>query len=83
MVEKTQKAMLQELSQAVIGIPDSPDNGIIGDIKEIKIMVRKQNDRVRKNERHIAKIWGVIIGCGALGGTGIGLSLKALLENIK
>lgn len=77
MVEKTNKEILQELYQAVVGIPESPDeNGLIGDIAEVKELLQKQNSRVRKNEQRISKIWGILIGVSVLGGSGIGLAIK-------
>ena len=75
MTAKSPEAMLQELYQAVVGIPNnSDDNGMIGDFKDFKALLIKQNDRIRKNEQRIFKIWGILIGIGALGGAGIGLS---------
>ncbi len=47
---KTQKEMVSELYQAVVGIPDNPnDNGLIGDIEEIKKQVRSTNGTVKTN----------------------------------
>ena len=44
---KTQRDMMRELHQVVIGIPDSPiDNGLVGDIAEIKQQVTKINGTV-------------------------------------
>ncbi len=78
-MEKTQKEMVRELYQAVIGIPENPDeNGLIGDMAELKELAKSQNNRVRKNEQKISKIWGILIGVGALGGTGVGFGVKAL-----
>ena len=86
MAEKTQKEMpnkemLRELCQAVIGIPSNPDdNGIIGDIADIKELVGNQNNRIRKNEVKIGKMWGILIGICAVGGTGLGIGIKELLS---
>ena len=80
MVEKTNKKLLQELYQAVIGIPENSDeNGLIGDVRDVKAILTLQNSRIRKNELRITKIWGILIGIGALGGAGIGLGIKSLL----
>jgi len=72
MPEKSQKKMVQELYQAVVGLPEnSNDNGLIGDISEVKTLVKTQNSRVRKNEQRIFKIWGILVGMGIAGGLGI------------
>ena len=48
---KTQKEMTQELYQAVIGIPDNPDeNGLVGDVKEICVEMKRLNGKTRGNE---------------------------------
>ena len=80
MPEKTQKELLQELYQAVIGIPENPDeHGLIGDVAEVKEFIKAQNGRIGKVEQKTNIIWGILIGVGAIGGTGVGLGIKALL----
>ena len=80
MPEKTQPEILRELYQAIIGIPENPDdNGLIGDVQDIKELLSVQNSRIGKNEQKISKIWGILIGVGAIGGTGLGLGIKTLL----
>jgi len=70
---------LDSLCQAVIGIPENPDdNGLIGDVKDLKKILLSQNDRIRKNEQRIFKIWGILIGVGAIGGSGLGVGLSKL-----
>jgi len=68
MPEKTQKAMVQELYQAVVGLKDNPDeNGLIGDIKQISKKLDLVNGRTRANETRSKinqAILGVIIGGG-------------------
>jgi len=47
---KTVEEMVQELSQAVIGIPENPDdNGLIGDVSEIMKLLKALNGQVAKN----------------------------------
>ena len=46
---KNQLEMIQELYQAVIGIPENPNsNGLIGDLAEVKRDIKEQNGKVRK-----------------------------------
>lgn len=80
MPDKTQKEQIQELCQAVIGIPENPDdNGLIGDVRDLVTYVKEQNKRIGKNERRISKVWGILIGVGAVGGTGLGFGLSNFL----
>jgi hypothetical protein len=64
------RMMIQTLYQAVIGIPDSPDdNGLIGDIKDIKEQLILTNGRSRKNEgdiKWIKRISGGLVGSGGI-----------------
>ena len=67
--ESTQREMLQILTQVIIGIPNSPDeNGMIGDIKEIKQDIKRQNGRVNKIEGKQKFLYGLVAGSGAVGG---------------
>jgi len=68
MAAKTQKEMVTELYQAVIGLPENPEeNGLIGDVHEIKEILGVQNDRIRGSERSISRFKGVGIGLGTVG----------------
>jgi len=80
MPEKLQKDMVKELYQAVVGIPGNPDeNGLIGDVKDLRKLLLSQNTRIGRSEQKISKIWGILIGVGAVGGTGLGIGIKELL----
>ena len=80
MTDQTQIEILNELHQAVVGIKSNPDdNGLIGDVKEVKELLKSQNKRIGKSEQKISKIWGILIGVGILGGGGLGVSLAQLL----
>ena len=73
MAAKTQKEQIQELCQAVIGIPENPDeNGLIGQVKDVLELLKEQNGRIRKNSKHIYIITGVLMV--TMGGTGFGLA---------
>ncbi len=73
------KSLIGEVHQAVLGVPDSDDKGLVGDVKELVKTVKEQNSRIRKNEVRISRIVGILIGMSVLGGTGIGLGVKTLL----
>lgn len=50
MVEITEPEMIRQLHQAVMGLKDNPsDNGIIGDIREIKNHLATLNGQVARN----------------------------------
>ena len=76
MRDKTQKEMLQELSQAVSGIPDTEEDGLIGDIKDLVSEVRIQNGRIRKIELKVYWVWGILTGIGIA----LGLSLDKIVQ---
>ncbi len=77
MPDRTQKKMTQELYQAVVGIPDNPEeNGMIGDITEIKELIKSQNGRLRTNEQRVIKITGFLVGIGAT----IGIVLNSVIR---
>lgn len=79
MADKTQKQMTQELYQAVVGIPENEDeNGLIGDVKSLAGLIKTQNKRIGKAEGRINKIWGILIGVGVVGGTGLGFGINNL-----
>ena len=67
MGEKTAKEMTRELHQAVIGIPESPDeNGLIGDVRDIKRELKRLNGHVQTNRTSISRIKGIGIGLGTV-----------------
>jgi len=68
--EKETRQMIVELYQAVIGIPENyDDNGLIGDVKEIRADLKKVNGRTRANEIR-SKVNQAIIGMTILGAGG-------------
>lgn len=79
MPDKTEKELIQELHQGVYGIPGTEEKGLIGDVKDLIGVIQIQNGRIGKNEQHISRIWGILIGVGAVGGTGLGFGIKTML----
>jgi len=49
MTEKTNKELTREVHQAVLGIPDTDDNGLVGVVKEIREYLIIQNGNIAKN----------------------------------
>ena len=78
MVEKTQKQMIQEVHQGMFGVEGSDDKGLVGDVKETKEDIRKQNGRLRKAETGIKQLYGMVVGA-ALAGGGIGAGISKLV----
>ena len=69
--DRPAKELTRELHQAVIGIPDNPEeNGLIGDIKDIKKEFKILNGRVTKTETGLSRLKGIIAGISILGGLG-------------
>ena len=66
MAVKTQKEQIQELCQAVIGIPENPkENGLIGKVDTIVDLLKEQNGRIRKNSKLIYILYGILGTSGA------------------
>ncbi|KKL05276.1 hypothetical protein LCGC14_2607660 [marine sediment metagenome] len=64
----TQKELIQEVHQAVLGVEGTDDKGLVGDLKELKTDVKAQNGRVGRNTLKIAGIIAFLAGLGVLGG---------------
>jgi len=68
--DMTQREILQELYQVIIGISGNPDeNGLIGDVREIKEQMLIINGRTRSNEVRskvnrwaVGSIWALLLG---------------------
>ena len=58
--------LLVELKTAVVGIKDTDEKGLVGDIKEIKESIKKQNGRIRKNTITIIALASFLTGLGVL-----------------
>ena len=63
---KEENKILAEVSQAVLGIKGTEEGGIVGDIKDIKSLLQKQNGRIRRLEIVVVAI-SVSLGGGIWG----------------
>ena len=63
---KGENKILAEVSQAVLGIKETEDKGIVGDIRDIKDLLQKQNGRIRRLEIAVVAI-SISLGGGIWG----------------
>ena len=68
MAEKTTKQLAFETHQAVFGVPDTEEKGMVGDIKDIKELIIVQNGRYQSLRSRVNWIIGVLTGVGFAGG---------------
>tara|TARA_Y100000310_G_scaffold144390_1_gene143655 strand:+ start:26922 stop:27191 length:270 start_codon:yes stop_codon:yes gene_type:complete len=69
------RQIIYQLHQAVVGLPGTVENGLVGDVKEIKTELRTINGRVtivetlQKERRKYSKkaIGSILGGAGAIG----------------
>ncbi len=54
--------LLIELKTAVVGIPGTDERGMAGDIKEIKEVLKKQNDKIEKTRTFAMKNRIALVG---------------------
>ncbi len=70
MTEKEKKEQsryhLQEIFTVLLGVPDTEDNGMVGDFKDLKEYVYKQNGRIRKLEIGLVGLTSILTGLGIL-----------------
>jgi len=71
MPEKTNKELIQEVWQGIYGVENTEENGMIGDLKDLKAYVKKQNNRITKLEIKVYSSMGVaaVAGAGILDAT--------------
>lgn len=65
--------LILQTHQAVLGVPDTEDKGLVGDVKELKQAIKEQNGRYRKLSK---VVWTVV---GVLCASGCGLGMAQLL----
>ena len=57
MANKTQRELIQEIHQGLFGIPDTEDDGLVGQVK-------KMNGRVSRNSKLIFLVIGALSASG-------------------
>ena len=60
---------LQEIFTVLLGVPNTEDNGMVGDFKDLKEYVYKQNGRIRKLEIGLVGLTSILTGLGILDAT--------------
>ena len=65
-VEKLHRDVL-EIKTTLIGIPDSADSGLLGEIKQIKLNGYNLNHRVRRLSQKFWLLVGILAGSGVIG----------------
>ena len=66
-----QKDMIQEIWQALYGVPDTEDNGIYGDFKDAYQVMRNNSKRITKLEITLASLITLLVGAGVLDATNV------------
>jgi len=63
---KTSEQMIQELYTVTLGVPDTENKGMAGDLKEIKEHLKELNGKVTSNTTwRKAMVWAIgVIGTG-------------------
>ncbi len=61
--------IINEVHQAVLGVKDTDDKGMVGDLKELKGHVKKQNGRITRLEITVASLVTALTGAGILDAT--------------
>ena len=69
LIRETHDAVV-ELQTVLLGIPDTADEGLIGEVKQIKLSVNDLTCRHRKLSNRFWILVGVLVGSGLIG-TGI------------
>jgi len=58
--------LLVELKTAVVGMKDTDEKGLVGDIKEIKETLKKQNGKIARNRNGLIALIAFLCGVGVL-----------------
>ena len=62
---------LTELRMAILGIENTEEKGMAGDIKEIKDQLKKQNGKITKNRVGLVGLACLLIGAGIFEATDV------------
>ena len=62
---------LTELRMAILGIENTEEKGMAGDIKEIKDQLKKQNGKINKNRVGLVGLACLLIGVGIFEATDV------------
>jgi len=68
-MDKTQKEMVQEIWQALYGVPDTKDAGMYGDLKEVCKKMGNNTKRITTLEITVASLIALLVGAGVLNAT--------------
>ena len=63
---ETQQEMIHEIWQGLYGVPNTEENGIMGDLKEVLAKVCRNEKRITKLEITIASLIALLLGLGVL-----------------
>ena len=61
-----QKDMIQEIWQALYGVPDTDDKGMYGDFDKACKIMRSNSNRIVKLEITLASLIALLVGVGVL-----------------
>jgi len=72
-MEKTQKQLIQEthqtvntLSTVLLGVPNTDDKGLVGEVKQVKVNQKEQWKSHNKLSMRVWILWGVILAVAAI-----------------
>lgn len=73
MAEKTPKQLIQETHEAVntlttvlLGVPGTDDTGLVGDVKSVKLNMKKQWESHSRLSMRVWILWGVVLALAVI-----------------
>ena len=66
LLEETHDTMTQ-LKTVLLGVPGTDDKGLVGDVKEVKVVQREQGKSIGKIKKNFWLLVGTLVGSGVLG----------------